>query len=150
MLYDLAKDEVIVLNFLLPDKLSLVSQKVQQFDIHGHQFIYLKTDSLNKVNSGGFYDLLYSNTTTVLVKRKKEVKVSNNTSLGASFNQVNQYFLMKGGILYPVKSLASVLKVFKDKKAELQLYLKKNAIVFRDNPEKSIVNMTSHYDQLSK
>lgn len=37
MLYDLAKGEVVVLNFLLPDKLSLVSSKVKGFTLHGYQ-----------------------------------------------------------------------------------------------------------------
>jgi hypothetical protein len=149
MLYDLAKDEVVVLNFLLPDKLSLVKQKVEQFGIHGHQFIYLKTDSLNMEYSGGFYDRLYHNKISVFAKRQKEVKVINNTSLDASFNQVDQYFLMKEGILYPVKTQSSVLKLLKDKKTEIQQHLRKNNIIFRVDPEKAMISMAAYYGQLS-
>ena len=149
MLYDLTKDEVVVLNFLLPDKLSLVKQKVQEFNLHEHRFIYLKTDSSDKVLSPGFYDLLYRDKISVLVKRRKIIKAVVNTSIKASFEEEDRFFMIHEGISYPVKTLPSVLKVLKDKKPEIQQYLRKNGIIFRDNPEKAIVAIASQYDQLS-
>ena len=143
MLYDLEKDEVVVLNFLLPNKLSLVKLKVETFKIHQHQFIYLKTDNLNKKSSGGFYDLLYDKGLAVLAKRKKEI------NRDANFIQADEYFFMINETLHPVKSLGSILKLLKVKKANIQLHLRKNDIVFRDNPEKAMVSIAVYYDQLS-
>ena len=146
MLYDLEKDEVVVLNFLLPNKLSLVKLKVESFRIHQHQFIYLQTDSLKKKSSGGFYELLYDKGIAVLAKRKKEIKVINNTNRDASFNQANEYFFMKDKTLYPVKTLGSVLKLLEITKADIQQHFRKNEIVFQDNPEKAMVSIASYYD----
>ncbi len=149
MLYDLEKDEVIILNFLLPNKLSLVRQKIEEFEIHGHHFIYLKTDNLNAESSGGFYDRLYQQKISVFAKRVKKIRVTNNTTLSASFEPEDEYFLMKEGVLYPVKSQKSVLNVLKDKKPEIVQYLRKNNVVFRLDPQKAIILMASYYDTLS-
>lgn len=149
MLYDLEKDEIVVLNFQLPNKLSLVKQKIAGFKIQGHEFIYLKADSLNRESSGGFYDLLYDQGIAVLAKRKKEVKVINNTNRDASFNEADKYFFAKDGTLYPVKTLGSVLKLLEVKKADIQQHLRKNALVFRDDREKAMVSIAAYYDQLN-
>lgn len=150
MLYDLEKDEVVVLNFLLPNKLSLVKQKVESFRIHQHHFIYLKTDSLNKESSGGFYDLLYDKGLAVLAKRKKEVKVINNTNRDASFIVTDEYYFLKDETLHPVKTLGSILKLLNLTKASIQQHLRNNGIIFRNDPEKAMVSIASYYDLLNK
>jgi len=149
MLYDLEKDEIVVLNFLLPNKLSLVKEKIESFKIQEQHFIYLKTDSLNKKSSGGFYQLLHNSKVVVLAKRKKEIKDINNSNRDASFNQVDEYFFMKDQTIYPVKTLGSVMKVLEVTKADILQHLRKNAIVFRDDPEKAMVSIVVYYDQLS-
>ncbi|MGB4399228.1 MAG: hypothetical protein WBJ10_07655 [Daejeonella sp.] len=150
MLYDVEKDEVVVLNFLLQNKLSLVKQKVESFRIHQHQFIYLQTDSLNKESSGGFYDLLYDQGLAVLAKRKKEIKEINNTSREASFIPADEYYFMKDATLHPVKTLGSIAKLLETSKAEINQHLRKNGIIFRENPEKAMVSIALYHDQLSK
>ena len=149
-LYDVEKDEVVVLNFLLPNKLSLVKQKVESFRIHQHQFIYLRTDSLNKKSSGGFYDVLYDKKLAVLAKRIKDIKEINNTTRDASFIQADQYYFMKDATLHPVKTLGSIVKLLKTTKAEIKQHLRKNEIIFREDPEKAMVSIASYHDQLSK
>ena len=147
LLYDMAKDELVILNFALPNKLSLVKQKVQEFTILDHKFIYLELDTQRRISQAGFYDQLYHQTVSVLVKRKKSV--DRNITMDATFVGENQYYLVKANMLHRVKSKASVLNLLKDKKTELQQYLRKNDIVFRADPEHAIVLMVTHYDQLT-
>jgi hypothetical protein len=149
MLYDISKDELVILNFALPNKLTLVRQKVREFTLLDHKFIYLNLDTQRRISEEGFYDQLYHSKVSVLVKRKKIVEVSRNTTLDANFVEENQYYLVKENVLYPVRSKASVLKLLKDKKTDLLQYLRKNDITFRLDPENAIVRMAAYYDQLS-
>jgi hypothetical protein len=148
MRYDITKDELVVLNFALPNKLNLVKQKVLEFNIENHHFIFLKPDSLNKEIRTGFYDQLYHNKLSVLARRRKETIVKNNTSLETKFAQADEYYLVKDGVIFPVKSQASVLKLLKDKKAGIQQYMRKNGIVFREEPEQAMVKMVAYYEQI--
>jgi hypothetical protein len=149
MLYDISKDELIILNFALPNKLSLVKNKVKEFEVRGHKFIYLEPDTQRPTDQAGFYDQLYHQKVSVLARRRKIVEVSRNTALDANFVEDDQYYLVKENVLYPVKSRGSVLKVLKDKKTDLQQYLRKNDIIFRLDPENAIIRMAAYYDQLS-
>ena len=150
LLYDLQKDELVAQNFAFPNSLSLVTQKVKEFRVLDHHFVYLKQDSLRQVVQEGFYDQLYKNNLSVLARRKKIVEVARNVTRDAKFVQENEYYLVKEGVLFPVKSKASVLKLLNDRKTELQQYMKKNGILFKQDPEDAIVRMAAYYDQLSK
>jgi hypothetical protein len=127
--------------------MSLFRQKVQQFDFLKHRFIYLAADKLSSQMKEGFYDVLYSDKLTVLAKRKKTIRLSNSTNADANFIADNLYYLVKEGIIYPVHSQASVMKLLRDKKAGIQQSLRKNNIGYRKDPEGAIVAMASYYDQ---
>lgn len=147
MLYDLSKDELVILNYALPNGLSLVRQKVKQFEFLSHRFIYLAADSFQSPMKEGFYDVLYSGKLTVLAKRKKTVRLSSSTNTDANFIADNLYYLVKEGVIFPVHSQSSVMKLLKDKKAGIQQSLRKSNIVYRKDPEGAMVAMAAYYDQ---
>lgn len=150
MLYDMHKDEVVVLDFSLPNNLSLVRQKVKQFDIYNHVFVYVFPDALNNNIIEGFYDQLYAGKISILVKRRKNIVASSsNMDLDSKFVQSDTYFLNKEGVLYPIKSQSSILKLLKAKKSEIVQNLKRNDINFRENPEKAMIKIAAYYDQIT-
>ncbi len=54
--------------------LQLVNQRISSFNISGHKFIRLVSDSLNPgITNTGFYELLYQGRTTVLKKTIKNI-----------------------------------------------------------------------------
>jgi hypothetical protein len=152
MMYDIFKDYVVL---LLPDKsakISLLSERVQNFDWLDHHFVYINTDTLSK-NKGvatGFYDQVYKGKIELLVKRSKNIKNSSGPSgAESSFTAKNDIYIKKDGIYSHVNSQASLLNTLKDKKEELKLYIHNNQIQFDSDQEQAMIKVAAYYDQLT-
>jgi hypothetical protein len=152
MMYDLNKDKVVVLLYNGFSKYSLLNSRVQSFDLLEHHFVYVAPDSLNKAASidTGFYDEVYRGNLQVLTRWTKSIQTtSTQTTLETFFTAASKsFFLKKGNNYYSIGGQSSFLKVLKDKKKELQQYIKANKIKFRDNPELAMRMIAAEYDQL--
>jgi hypothetical protein len=154
--YDLYKDELIVLLFDSTSYFSLLKADVKSFDLLGHHFINIKADtpSSNSVLKGGYYEELYAGPTQILARITKKVQV-NMSSTGtneafSSFTSSSQdFFVRKNNVYYPIDSQGALLHVLKDRKAQLQEYIKTNKIKFRKDPELSLAAIAARYDSLS-
>ncbi len=154
MMYDIYKDVVVVLLYNHFSMYTLLNERVHDFTFSGHHFVRVNADSLIKDNSGistGFYDQLYGGKTEVLAKRIKTIQNSTNLtiSLETYFISKSEYYLRKGNTYYKVGSQGSFLNALKDKKPQLQKYLRDNNIKFRQNPEGAMASLAAYYDQIS-
>jgi hypothetical protein len=153
MLYDLNTDKVVVLLYNHFSKFSLVKEKVQSFDFLDHHFVNINADTLinNSVIKSGFYDELYNGKSQVLVKRSKNIQSRSGGQTGPEsyFDSSKDYFIKKNKIYYTITGKGSLIAVFKDKKKELQQYIRANQIKFRKNPEEAMVKIASYYDHLT-
>lgn len=153
MLYDLYIDKVAVLLYNNFSKFSLVNQKVQSFDFLGHHFVNINADTLsnNTIIKSGFYDELYKGKCGVLAKREKNIQTTTGGQYGPEsyFNPVKNYYVQKNKTYYRVSGKSSFIDVFKDKKKELQQYIKASQINFRKDPEEAMVKIASYYDHLT-
>ena len=153
MLYDLYLDKVVVLLYNNFSKFTLVDPKVQRFDFLEHHFINISADSLgeNSIIKTGFYDELYKGKSQVLARREKNIQTTMGGLNGPEsyFNPVKSYFVRKKNIYYPVSGKGSLIDVFKDRKKELQQYIRASQINFRKNPEEAMVKIASYYDHLT-
>ena len=155
MMYDVYKDVVIVRLYNKFSMFSLLSNRVHDFAFANHHFIRLDADQINGSQSGitpGFYDQLYVGKIEILAKRGKTMQNSSN-SLAAPetfFQATNDYYLKKENTYYKIGSKGSVLKLLKDKKSQIQQYLKQNNISYGDDPESAMAKMASYYDHLTK
>ncbi|WP_183568467.1 hypothetical protein [Mucilaginibacter sp. SP1R1] len=152
MLYDLYKDVVGVLLYNKFSRFALLNERLESFDLLGHHFIYLKTDSLNTTSPGaGIYDQLYKGNLEVLVKRSKSIQnATTTTTIESFFTSKVTYYLKKGDSYYSIGGQSTLLKVLKDKKKELQQYIKANKIKFKKTPEEALVAIAARYDELSR
>ncbi|MDB5141684.1 MAG: hypothetical protein JWQ66_397 [Mucilaginibacter sp.] len=151
MMYDLNKDIVAVLLYNNFSRFALLNQRVQSFDLFNHHFVYITTDSLNTSSavSTGFYDEVYGGNLQALVKWSKSVQQSSTaTTIETYFTSTKSYYLKKGNTYYSISGQSSLLKVLKDKKKELQQYIKANKIKYKDDPDKAIALIAARYDQL--
>jgi hypothetical protein len=155
--YDIFKDVAIVLLYNKFSMFALLSTKVHDFSFANHHFVRIVADSLGKNDAGlttGFYDQLYGGKIEIVAKRSKTLQNSTNnvtSSPETYFISRDDYYLKKGNTYYSLsKSQGSVLKLLKDKKNELQQYLKDNKIRFRDDPEGTMAKMAAYYDQITK
>lgn len=154
MLYDIYKDEVVVLLYNHFSKFSLVDEKVKSFDFLDHHFVNINADTLrnNQILTSGFYDELYNGKTQVLAKRSKSIQTTTGSQAGPEsyFDREISYFLRKNNVYFSFSSKGSMLGILKDKKKEITQYIKANQIDFRKNPEEAMVQIASYYDHLIK
>jgi hypothetical protein len=153
MLYDLFSDEVAVLLYNHFSKFSLIKYRVKSFDFLGHHFVNINADTLNSASSikSGYYDELYNGKTEVLVKHSKSVQTNSGGTLGSEkyYSPSRDFYIRKNKAYYSVSSQGSLIDVFKDKKKEIQQYVKASQIKFRRDPEEAMVKIATYYDHLT-
>lgn len=154
MMYDISKDAVVVQLFNHFSMFTLLSERVRDFSFSGHRFIRIDVDQMrnNKAElTTGFYEQLYAGKLEILAKRRKTLQTSVNstTTVETFFSETNDYYLKKENMYYKIGSKGSILKLLKDRKNELQKYLKQSDIKYGDNPEVAMVKMVSYYDQIT-
>jgi hypothetical protein len=147
MVYDIHNDQVVVLLYNKFSKLVLLPELVKDFDFLDHHFINIKADSIGNspVVNAGYYDQIYNGKTKVLVKRYKNIQTSGAESY---FDSKRDIFIKKNNRYYSTSSQGSLLDALKDKKTELQQYIKANKIKFRKDPEDAMIKIVSYYDHL--
>lgn len=151
LLYDLYRDLVISTFYNGNFKFSLVSEKVTEFNIDNHHFVYLNrgADTDKSIKRTGFYDLLYNGKIKVYCKRGKLMEEENDGRYANNFFvSKNAYYLEKNNMIYQFEKQASFLSLFKSEQAEMKKFLKKKGIKFKDNPEYAMVLLASYYDNL--
>lgn len=151
MLYDLNADKVVVLAFDHFTLYSLINEKVKSFDFLAHHFISINADTIVNNNLGlksGFYDELYLGKVQILAKRSKSIQENAGTA-ERHFSYSRDFYIRKNNLYYKSGSLNKILDLLKDRKKELQQYIKSSQIVFRDNPEEAMVKIAAYYDHLA-
>ena len=133
---------------------SLLGNRVSDFAFAGHYFVRVVADSLSSKSaelSTGFYDQLYGGKVEALAKRIKTIQNSSSTTAFPEtyFVPKNEYYIRKGNIYYKVSSQGSVLSVFKDKKNELQQYIRQNNIRYGRDPEGAMAKIAAFYDHIT-
>jgi hypothetical protein len=148
MLYDINKDQVVVLLYNKFIKMVLLQKLTKDFDFLGHHFINIMPDSIgnNSVVSAGYYDEIYNGKTKVLIKRYKGIQT--NSSAETYFEFSREIFIKKNYEYYSTSSQGALLNALKDKRKELQQYISANKIKFRKDPEGAMVKIVSYYDHL--
>jgi hypothetical protein len=149
--YDIVHDKLIVLDFNKIFKVEQVSERIDSFQLLGHGFVRLTADSMEQ--SGivtGFYDRLYMGKSVALFAKRKKIpsELIKEGHSDLSFKERNYYFIRKDDIYYPVSDKSSIMNVLKDKKKELDSFLKKDKIKFNKNRELSMTMLAEHYEFL--
>jgi hypothetical protein len=152
MLYDLYSDDVAVLLYNHFQKIYLLKPKVKNFDFLGHHFVNINTDTINNKSDikSGYYDELYNGKEQVLVKRTKSIQTTSSlVGLEKYFSPAIDYYIRKGKVYYSFSSQGQLLDILKDRKKEIQQYIKANKIKFRDDREQAMVKIVSYYDHIT-
>jgi len=151
MMYDLVRDEVVILHFNNIKKMGLLSEKVKEFTLQGHHFLRIEKDSLSKSPlTTGFYDKLYEDRSAVLARRIKiiEEKVTNEVEQYITVH--DHYYIRKEGVYHEVSTYKGLLDIFKTDAKEIRQYLRKNKIRYRKNRENAIMKAVAYYDSIKK
>ena len=151
LLYDILKGEIITIvpstNYLI----KLNTEKVSSFEVLNHKFIRIAKDSSNKNIKTGFYDVLYDGQTAVY---KKEIKTLNEDlssgKLRTFILDENAFFIKKNNVFFTVSNKSSLLDILKDKKKEVQEFIRKNKLKIRKDKDNALPKIAAFYDEISK
>lgn len=135
-------------------RIQLVGERISRFSISGNDFVRITKDTVQNASvSTGFYQLLYDGNMAVLkkeVKSIREVLVSNTEGIYRYIDVKKYYYVKRANEYYAVKRKKSVLEFYKDKRKELQQYIKRNKLNFKRDPDTFLVQTSAYYDQLIK
>ncbi len=151
MQYDIVKGEVVISDQLHQHKISLQSEQVSGFTILGNSFVRLTKDSSAQsfINTG-FYQVLYKGRSRLLKKQTKTVQenLSVISGLEQYLNESQNFYLEKNHTYYVVNNKTSLLDAMRDKKKEMQHFIKKNKLRFKKNKDAALLSAVQHYDEL--
>lgn len=136
-------------------QIQLISERIARFSITDNNFIRIeKDDSLsNSIVRTGFYNLLYDGKVQAL---KKEVKVireelrSNSEGILRFIDISTYHYIKKNNEYFPVNSKGAIMDIFKDRKKEIQQYIKTNKLNFKKDRDNMLIKVSALYDQLTK
>jgi hypothetical protein len=149
MLYDMIKDEVIIQHFGKVYKMNLPAEKIERFTLSGHSFIRIVQDSSHQLKTG-FYDRLYNGKIMVLAKREKKIREEyGNLQISNVVDQKIYYYIKKDSIYRSLKNMHTLLGILKSKKKEIQQYLNKNKVKYKNDPEHAMIIAAEYYDRLT-
>jgi hypothetical protein len=152
MLYDIYSDQLVVLLYNNLNRVTLIKDKVSSFDFLDHHFVRVDTITFlnNPVIKPGYYDELYKGHLQILAKSSKDIQHSPSTeTIETYFSAEKSYFIRKNGLYYAFSGQGDLLSLLKDKKKELQKYIRDNQIKYRRDPEEAMVKIASYYDHLT-
>ena len=149
MLYDIFRDELVILHTNGFLKIQLLKSELDKFNVLNSTFVNIQdSSSLNTLPSPGIYGMIYEGDIAVFVKRRKLIKETiQEMQVIREFEQTNQYYIYKDSNYHEVKRKGSVLRVLKEHKKEIRRRLREEGIKFRRNKELAIVKMVSFYEQ---
>jgi hypothetical protein len=153
LLYDEAGDVLIFRD--TAHRLQLISDRISGFTILDNNFIRIEKDSItgNIINTG-FYNLLYEGADIQVLK--KEIKniredIRNNYDGVIRYIEVKRYYyIKKSNTFYTVKNKKMVMEIFKDRKKEIQQYIKVNRLSFKNDRDNMLIRATAYYEQITE
>lgn len=149
VLYDIQRNQVVV---LLPDSVSRIvlhNELVDSFGILNHTFIKLAEDHNQNLYTSGFYEILHNGRVRLLAQRTKtfEDLIEANSVL-AVFSEKDHYYIHKNNLYYMVDNQKDVFSVFSDKRHDLKKFLRKQHLKMRGkNFEEALIRATVWYDK---
>ena len=152
LLYDEVKEIVVIQDPSGRNSIQLNNEKLTSFGLLDHHFVKLQQDSLGRSPiRTGFYDALYQGKVSVYEKQIKKVLESVTMTEGVRrhIDEQDVFFVQKGSTFYTVKNKREVLNILKDRKKEVQQFIKKNKLNVRRATETSLIKIASYYDQLT-
>lgn len=151
LLFDLSRNELILLNADDRSAVVLHNELVDSFSISGNKFLNLQEDAAHHLTHAGYYNVLYDGSIQVLAKRIKTISPAiENDSLTQVFASKNDFFIRKNGSYYSASNSKDVFHLFADKRRELKKAMRQNHVKFkRKTFENSLVKSAELYDKIS-
>ncbi len=135
LMYDLVKDELILLHYNGSARIQLIKSKVEAFTIADRNFIHVKSDrSIDWGINEGYYEVIHKGKDLLLKKNLKVLQTSYTSHSGrVDVFDRQKYYLVKNGKAIQISSRKSFLSLLG--KTDIDSKLRKSGITYRANQE---------------
>lgn len=152
VMFDLINEEVIILNPSGTNKISLNTEHVASFSLRDLRFVKLTADSLKGTSlRPGFYAVLYDGKNDVYLKQTKKILESVSVSEGVkrTIDEQSEYYIQKNGSFYAVTTKRSLLNILKDKRKDVQQFIKRSRLNIRKEKYLGLPKVLAYYDEIT-
>lgn len=153
ILFDVVKNEIVISDSAQFLKMYLNNEQVSSFTILNHKFIKLGDSAETPGIKNGFYEVLY-NGNNVSFYKKQTKNIQEKMGIITGFERYivmsEEYFLKKENKFYDAGSKKAVLNILKDKKNELNQFIKQNKLKLKKQNEPAFIQLLQYYDTLKK
>ena len=152
--YDIIQNKIVLLNASGVFRLSPSNDRIDYFTILNHTFIKIEKDSSRpSLPKSGFYEVLFGDQHLVLL-RKETKSLQEDLNLWVTprryVESAIHFYIQKGNTYYAINRKTQVLDLFKDRKAELRQFIRKNKLDFKRDTDNALVSIVTYYESLVK
>jgi len=150
MLFDLVKEQLVVMDPFNVFKISLYMDLVDSFALDGHLYFRMKDSLAPPTMRLGFWDRIYSGRLVLLKRERKSlnenIMVSPDNVRFFILSSVSYYF-QKGGVYRPVNDKKELFDALKDRRrSEIRRIMRRSGLDWRDNREQLLQLIAAWYD----
>jgi hypothetical protein len=134
-------------------QLQLVNEKVSSFTIADHHFEYVFLDSLNRgIPLAGFYEVMYTGRSRLLKHTSKKIREVLSTSEGLRryMDEYDDYYMRGRNSYVVVNTKRELYNFMNDHKKEIQRFIRKNKLDFKNDKDNTLTQVAAYYDQIAK
>ncbi len=149
--YDLYRDELVVLTPGNSYNIVLEKEKVNEATIDNYRIIRHDEGIWPNIPQGNYLLLLHDGNYPVIRKNNtiRDRKIVDRR-VEYTYRIREQYYVYKDGLCHQVSNKRSLLKLFPDKRKELDTYIKQKKLNFRNDKEQSIVDIVEYYEEIKR
>jgi hypothetical protein len=150
MLYDLVKEQLVVMDPFNVFKISLYMDLVDSFALDGHVYFRIRDSLAPSSMRSGFWDRIYPGRLVVLKRERKAL----NENIMITPDNVRyfidgsvSYYFQKGSVYHPVNDKKELFDALKDRRrSEIRRVMRRSGLDWRDNKEQLIQLVAAWYD----
>lgn len=148
LMYDIVRNELVLLNIDQTNGIVLQSVNVDSFMLHQHHFINIK--KAQQEIKAGYYDILYKGGISLLAKREKEITEKIDQKIEKVISEKTSYFLLKDAKYHPVKGKGDLLKLLQSTNTENLAFIKEKKLNFKKDLANAMVGLIKFHDSFNK
>jgi hypothetical protein len=150
MLYDLVKEQLVVMDPFNVFKISLYMDLVDSFALDGHLYFRIRDSLAPSSMRSGFWDRIYPGR-FVLLKRERKA-LNENIMIGPDnvrffIDGSVSYYFERSGVYHPVNNKKELFDALKDRRrSEIRRVMRKSGLYWHDNKEQLLQLVAAWYD----
>jgi hypothetical protein len=149
MLYDLVKDQLVILDPYNVYKISLYMDLVDSFSLDGQLFMRLGDSLAPAALHSGLWEPVYQSRLVLLKRERKflhENIVITPDNVRLFIDGYSSYYLKKDGRYYPVNTKKELFELLRDRRSDIRRLIRKSGLRWRTDKDQLLRLTAAWYD----